>query len=278
MTLSAALRVLPSTRFRRDKFFYLRYDLGYFVACSVALVLLRTFEVAPLAPSWQWWVPLALPLVIYTVILGHVFAHNASHANFPRAINRVVGELVGVLVLSRFASWQIIHERHHRYSDDVEKDPHPVLPSYWKTVWNTVVNVERQLQRTYLEAHGDTPQNRRRERLRAWVSYGTNVVLIACWYHLLGAAFFFYLFVPASIIGVLHLVHFNWSTHNALARNGDYKPVDLDEGLFRIGNWFFFGIYMHRVHHDRPDLFDPARAVKRGLVLRTTRPDAPAEG
>ncbi|WP_438030077.1 hypothetical protein [Sorangium sp. So ce233] len=31
----------------------------------------------------------------------------------------------------------------------------------------------------------------------------------------LGPIGFFFLFVPASSVGFLHLMHFNWSTHNA---------------------------------------------------------------
>lgn len=255
--------MLPSARFRRDANFYLRYDLTYLVLFTVALAAMRATGMGSIAPHVAWWFALAFLPLTYAVILGHVFAHNASHANFPRAINRIVGEICGVLVLSRFASWQIIHERHHRYPDDVEKDPHPVIASYWKTVWHTIVNVERQLQTAYLEAHGDTPKNRRREKLRAWVSYATNIVLIACWYHVWGFAGFLLLFVPASILGILHLIHFNWTTHNALARNGDYKPVDLDQGIFWPGNRMFFGIYMHRVHHDRPYLFNPLRGASR---------------
>jgi len=267
----SSFHVLPSARFRRDRSFYLRYDFGYLVVGALALAAMRGFGLKPIASEVAWWFLPALPLVTYAVILGHVFSHNASHANFPRAINRLVGEICGVLVLSRFASWQIIHERHHRYPDHPQKDPHPVLPSYWKTVWNTIVNVEVQLQQTFLEAHGDTPENRRREKVRAYVSYATNVVLIACWYHVWGFAGFLLLFVPASILGVLHLIHFNWTTHNALLRNGDYKPVDLDSGIFWWGNRMFFGIYMHKVHHDRPNLFNPLRDQDRGRARRAAR-------
>ena len=43
----------------------------------------------------------------------------------------------------------------------------------------------------------------------------------------LGPIGFFFFFVPASIIGVLHLAHFNWSTHNAFSPVQDFKPVNL---------------------------------------------------
>ncbi|WP_437759989.1 hypothetical protein [Sorangium sp. So ce1389] len=47
-----------------------------------------------------------------------------------------------------------------------------------------------------------------------------NRLLIACWYVFLGPIGFFFLFVPASIVGFLRLVHCNWSTHNALSPSG----------------------------------------------------------
>jgi stearoyl-CoA desaturase (delta-9 desaturase) len=198
-------------------------------------------------------------LVCYAQILCSVFVHNAVHQNFPRRINRLVGELCGAVILTRFASWEIIHQRHHRYSDDPERDPHPLHRSYWVFLVRTVVNVERRLQTIFFERHGDTPANRRYERVRALVSYATNLLLVATWYQFLGPIVFFGLFLPASVVGFLHLVHFNWCTHDAGSADGTFKPVDLDSPLYRLGNRLFFGIYAHATHHDRPGLFDPSR-------------------
>lgn len=257
------LRTLPFAQFRRNRHFYVQYDavwatLG--VAAIVSMLALGHFglfgEHAPLG-SFELWHLAFLPLVTYVIILGHVFAHVCVHNSLPRPYNRIVGELAGLLVLTRFASWEIVHQRHHRYSDDVDKDPHPCLPSYFKHFFLTVVNVEKQLQATYLDTWGDTPENRAYEKKRALVSYGTNLIVIAAFFVFLGPIAFFAFFVPCSLLAACHLVHFNWSTHNAYSPTADYKPVNLNHGYFRIGNKLFFGIYMHANHHKWPNVLNP---------------------
>jgi stearoyl-CoA desaturase (delta-9 desaturase) len=267
----STLTSLPFTQLRRNRYFYLWYDGFYALVCASMLVAMGVTKFEGLVPRWDDRLWIALPFVVHAQILCSVFIHNCTHNNFPRAINRIVGELCGVVVLTRFASWEVIHQRHHRYSDDVERDPHPVVSSYWRFMINTIVNVERQLQRIYFDLYGDTPENRRYEQLRAYVSYATNILLVATWYFLLGPVGFFFLFVPASILGFLHLVHFNWSTHNAFSRTGDFKPVNLNHGYYWIGNLLWFGIYMHANHHKRAGMFNPARLEP---SLPVTRPES----
>ncbi|MRG96028.1 fatty acid desaturase [Polyangium spumosum] len=255
----STLTSLPFTQLRRNRYFYLWYDGFYLVLCAALIALMVTTGFQGLVPTWDNRLWLVLPVACHLQILCSVFIHNATHNNFPRALNRIVGELCGMVVLTRFASWEVIHQRHHRFSDDVEKDPHPVGPSYWRFLVDTIVNVEHQLQQIYFDLYGDTPENRRYERLRAYVSYGTNLLLIATWFLFLGKVGFFFLFVPASIVGFFHLVHFNWSTHNAFSPSGDFKPVNLDHGYYKIGNLLWFGIYMHANHHKRAGMFNPAK-------------------
>lgn len=255
----STLKSLPFTQLRRNRYFYLWYD-GFYAALCVTLLLAMHFgEHQPLIQAWDHRYWLLLPLLCHAQILCSVWIHNATHNNFPRAINRLVGELCGIVVLTRFASWEVIHQRHHRFSDDVEKDPHPVVPSYWRFLFNTIVNVEKQLQRIYFELYGDTPENRRYERNRAYVSYATNLLLIATWYVFLGPLAFFCFFLPSSLVGFFHLVHFNWSTHNATLSDHDFRPVNLNHGFYWIGNLLWHGIYMHANHHKRAGMFNPAR-------------------
>jgi stearoyl-CoA desaturase (delta-9 desaturase) len=264
--LATTLTSLPFTQLRRNRYFYLYYDGFYALLCVAALAAMYFGHHAPLIEHWDARFWLLLPLAMHAQILCSVFIHNCTHTNFPRAINRLVGELCGVVVLTRFASWEVIHQRHHRYSDDVEKDPHPVISSYWGFAVKTIVGVEKQLQAIYFDLYGDTPENRRYEQIRAYVSYATNLLLVATWYVFLGPIAFFFLFVPASIVGFLHLVHFNWSTHNAVSPDKDFKPVNLNHGFYRIGNVLWHGIYMHANHHKRSNLFNPAR-MKNSLPI-----------
>ena len=72
-----------------------------------------------------------------------------------------------------------------------------------------------------------------------------------------------------SIVGILHLVHFNCSTHNALSSDRDFRPVDLNHGYCWLGNLLWHGITMHANHHKRAGLFNPAK-LEPGLPI--TRP------
>lgn len=265
-TITATLRSLPFTQLRQNRYFYIYYDGFYLLLCSGLLALMAAVGWQPLASEWHGWYWAVLPLVCYAQILCSVFVHNATHGNFPKAINRIVGELCGAVVLTRFASWEVIHQRHHRYSDDPEKDPHPLEYSYWAFLFKIVGTVEEQLRQQYFDLFGDTPENRAYEKKRAYLSYATNVVLILTWYVFLGPVGFWFFFVPASIIGFLHLVHFNWSTHNPWAQNREFHPVNVDQGWYWLGNRVFFGIYYHGNHHKQAFLFNPMR-MKNSLPL-----------
>ncbi|NJK90247.1 MAG: fatty acid desaturase [Myxococcales bacterium] len=82
----------------------------------------------------------------------------------------------------------------------------------------------------------------------------------------LGSAGFFFLFLPTAILGGLHVIHFNWCTHNGFSKAEDFRPVNLDHGIYWFGNRIFFGIYYHANHHYRPSAFNPAK-MKPGLPL-----------
>ena len=264
--ISSTLTSLPFTQLRRNRYFYFWYDGIYAVLFVALIAMMRHVNHQPLIQTWDHRYWLLLPLVCQAQILCSVWIHNCSHGNFPRPINRIIGELCGVVVLTRFASWEVIHQRHHRYSDDVEKDPHPVMANYWKYVLFTLLNVERQLQATYFDLYGDTPETRRSEKIRAALSFSTMLLLLATWYTFLGPLAFFCFFVPATIIGILHLIHFNWSTHNAFSPSRDYRPVNLNTGYYKIGNLLWHGIYWHANHHKKAGLFNPGK-MKNGAPI-----------
>ncbi len=260
--ITASLFSLPWAQYRRQPTFYLWYDsiMAVFFSAAIALMWTTGYR-APFA-GWHWWYVLAFPVALYVVIMAHVFIHNASHGNFPKAINRIVGEICGLIVLTRFPSWEIVHRRHHRYSDDPERDPHPAERGYWRFAANTIVNVERQLQQQYFDVYGDTPETRRYEKIRAFVSFASGTLLIVCWFLLLGTGGFFALFVPASIGGALFVIHFNWCGHNAHTPDQPIAPTNLDHGWYWLGNRMFFGIYYHGNHHKMAMLFNPRKMPK----------------
>jgi stearoyl-CoA desaturase (delta-9 desaturase) len=256
---ATSITTLPHVLFRRSPSFYLKYDLSWLIALSSSILVMEVLKTPTIAPTWHWYFVLVLPVVLYAHILCNVFIHNACHSNFPKTINRVLGEIFGIVVLTRFASWEIIHARHHKYPDDTDRDPHALDQSYWRFIFRLFAGIERQLQRTYYETHGDTPENHRREHIRTMISYATTAMVLAVWWRLLGNVGFFFFYIPATIIGWLHVMHFNWVTHNALARNGDFKPVNLDSGIYWLGNRLLFGIYMHANHHRKASVFNPLK-------------------
>ena len=277
-SMTRALTAHPVTQFRKSPRFYALYDGFYLVACTAVCVALRAAHVAPRfgAPSWSW---LAIaPALLYAFIWAHLTIHNCTHGTLPRAINRLVGEVLGLIVVVRFASWDIIHMRHHKYSDHRTMDPHPNFAGFWKTVHNTVTQVEGQLFQQYFDLWGDTPENHRAERRRAWVSYGTNVALILAWTMVLGPWFTLLVFVPMNVLAGLFVIHFNWSTHNGArgVADEDFRPVNLDRGYYAFGNRVFAGIYMHANHHHRPHLFNPMRWDEAKFGAPDALVDAPA--
>jgi fatty acid desaturase len=262
----STLTSLPFTQLRKNRYFYLWYDSFYAVLFTALIAGMRHAGHQPLLQGWDHRYWLLLPVALQANILCSVWIHNCSHGNFPRPINRLVGELCGVVVLSRFASWEVIHQRHHRYSDQPERDPHPVIASYWRYVVFTLVNVEKQLQRTYFDLYGESDETRRFERIRAFLSFAAGVLLLLTWYTFLGPLAFFAFYVPATVVGILHLIHFNWSTHNAFSPTGDYRPVNLNTGYYWIGNLLWHGIYWHGNHHRKTNLFNPGR-MKNGAPI-----------
>ncbi len=251
----------PFQQFKKNRRFYLHYDAFYLILCAGLSALMLATHFRPIFADVEW-KPLHFvlggPVVLYLLICAHLWIHNATHGNFPKAVNRLVGEVLGVIVFVRYASWDIVHMRHHRFSDHEAKDPHPTYPSYWKSFFHSIVYVEKQLQQQYCDVWGDSEDNRRYEAFRAKVSYGTNVVLAVAWYLFLGPVGFFAFWLPLNIVAAAFVGHFNWSTHNGGAGR-DFRPVNLNHGYFWLGNKLFTGIYFHANHHKRPHLFNPAR-------------------
>jgi fatty acid desaturase len=266
--IAASLFSLPWAQFKRHPTFYLWYDTAYATFClSAVLTMIATGYEGPLA-EWRWWYPLLLAPAAYLVIMAHVFIHNASHGNFPKTINRIMGEICGAIVVTRFASWEIVHRRHHRYSDDPEKDPHPAARGYWRYAVDTIINVELQLRQQYFDVYGESDTTRRYERWRARLSFVSGLLLVLFWFMLIGPAGFLAVFLPASIFAALFVIHFNWSGHNAHRPDGKIEPVNLDTGWFWLGNRMFFGIYYHGNHHKMAMLFNPMKMPKRKQAER----------
>lgn len=259
-TLASIITSQPSVQLRRNPSFYFWYDATWMVAIVAAAAALWWADWPGLITSWEPWHFALIPVAIYVHVLCNVVVHNICHGNLPRPINRIVGEILGVIVFTRYASWEVLHQRHHRYSDDPEKDPHPVHPSFWVFLHRIMtVNLEKQLQNEFFDNHGDSPAHRRHETIRSVLSFSVMIPLAAFWYLLLGPWAALCIYLPASLVGWLVVAHFNWATHNAGDPRHEYHPVNLDHGLYWIGNRIWFGLYMHGNHHKRANVFNPLK-------------------
>lgn len=262
--IAASLTSLPFARFKRRATYYLEYDSIYMVLALAATLSLRASGYVAPVNEFSLWVLLLVPVGAYVGIMAHMLIHNASHGNVgPKWFNRIVGEICGVIVLTKFASWEIIHRRHHRYSDDPERDPHPAERRYWPYVVNTLIGVERQLQQEYFDVHGDTPETRRYEAWRSRLSFVSGMCLVMAWFTLLGPVLFFVVFVPGSVLAGLFVIFFNWAGHNAHTEDGEIAPINLDHGIFWLLNRMFFGIFFHGNHHKMAMLFNPMNVPTR---------------
>ncbi|MFT5434512.1 MAG: fatty acid desaturase [Myxococcota bacterium] len=262
-TLAIATLGQPSVLFRRTRWFYFLYDCAWLAlltaGISTALLLGWTgFDV-----GWGWHLVPLLALATYGQIIGSGTIHNAAHANWPRPFNRLIGELAGAVVMTRFASWEILHKAHHKYSDVEGRDPHHVIEGgFWRFFRvMMLVNLELNVRAQFLERWGNDAAMVRFDKFRTAVSAVTMVALAAGWYVLLGPVLFFAVFVPAAVMGGIHIGHFNWITHRGNHANGDYHPVNLDHGLYWLGNRVCFGLYYHENHHHNPNLINPRNYV-----------------
>lgn len=262
------LKTPPHVQLRKDRYYFFKYDGIWLLILTSAMLARRFFEINRVYETWTWdalyWLPLAAVLSIY----ANVITHTTTHYSLPDSINRVVGEILGLVVLSRFASWQVIHAIHHQYSDDVERDPHAVQPGFWRNVFHTIFNVEATLQKNFTRIYGDTKANRRFEAMRSVVSFSTMLFVLFTVYDFTGASGLALIYGPATAMSWIFICHFNWVTHNALDTKTDFHPVNLTRARYRFLNHVFVGIYDHATHHRYPKIFNPSRfnAKKRAIA------------
>lgn len=257
--MAAAYNWKPSTRFEKDPWFLFKYDAGWLLVLVAASAGLWSSGWSGLSVSTTDLL-LFLPAACYFSVLGHVLVHNAAHGNLPPILNGLVGELGGLFVGTRFAAWDILHQRHHRFPDHPEKDPHPVQKNFLAfVVFKMIGNLEPNIQQQFHELFGHAPLRVWQAKLRTVLGVIATGALLVFWFVLLGPRAFVFLFVPATTLSALYVAHFNWVTHDAKNKDGDYRPIDLDHGYYWFANRALFGLYCHATHHDRPHLFNPLK-------------------
>jgi fatty acid desaturase len=279
--------------FRGDPRYLLNYYRGSTLALSALLLLLLLFPLHRF-PGAAWaWTLLLLPLLLNSVLgllavfllvcaaalhffqpspaqlalvpLGVYFGmlavqliHNCAHKSFrPRWLNRPLGELLALHLLSGFPGFVILHLTHHQYPDHPELDPHPNgTLTFWQYFFAVKGKLKNYFQRTYSERWKDLPEAEaiwaQTQLLLRFNRFLRAAVLLA----LAGPLGFALFLVPSFIANHLTFAHINFFTHQRQP-DGSVEVVNLTTGIYAFLNPLMLGGYSHRNHHLAPHLFNP---------------------
>lgn len=229
--------------------------LGGVTAFAGAVGLMLAFHRHEIAP-WHF---LLVPLGVYFGMLSVPLIHNAAHANFrPRALNRPLGELLSLHLLSGFPGFVILHLMHHRHADDPEKDPHPNHGlTYWGFLNGLKISLRAAFRRLHAEHWKDDERAARALRF-VGVALPLNRVLRALLILVVfGPVGFTFFYVPSFLANQLTYAHINYFSH-VEQPDGSVRIVNLDHGVYRWLNRLLFGIYFHGNHHRHCSRFNPA--------------------
>lgn len=282
--------------YRRDPYFLLRYYLTCAIAYGGIVALLVLFTPWTFSGSVWIWMALLLPLLANSflgmiasavltigalvvsrphlsfghagiVVLGIYFGmvavqliHNCAHKSFkPRWLNRVLGEVLAIHLLSGFPSFAILHLEHHRHADHPELDPHPNEDlSFFGYLLAIKGKLKRHFRRAFFQKWGDHPKAE-----RIWATQQMLLPLnrvLRAWILLLlvGPVGFVLFMIPSFIANHLTFAHINFYTH-AQREDGTVEILNLDHNwIYKLLNVVMIGGYFHKNHHLAPSLFNPA--------------------
>jgi fatty acid desaturase len=254
-----------------------RPGLGYWIACLAPFVfpsftgvlaanaLAIALALTHYGPELRLWHLALIPLGAYAGMLNVAVIHNCAHGNFrPRWMNRAVGELCSLHLMSGFPGFAILHLLHHRHADDPVNDPHP---NGEKTYWQYLNGLKGSLGAAFRRFHdrhwGNVPgATTRWKAARALLSVNRvlRALLMLFLFGPLGFAFFF---VPSLVANHLIYSHINFATH-AHQADGRVEIRDLDDNWgYRLMNRILMGVYLHGTHHRHAHLLNPAKARRR---------------
>lgn len=285
-------------RFRKDPFFLQRYSIISFLVFSVLVIGLAILKGS--SNSYWPWLPVVVlfahssfrsvvgaalvsmaifffrpeafhlgPAILYVVggvyagIWSNVLIHNASHNMIkPAWLNRLVGELAGIQVLSGFPGFAVLHMEHHRHADDEALDPHPNLPgqTFWRYVDETRARLRLTFVRIYHEAWGQKDLAYLNSwKKTKWLLPVNRSLRAAFLLLLLGPLGFTFFFISSHITTQLAFAVINFYSHRR-REDGTVEVRNLDGNwIFWILNRGFSGAFYHRNHHLNPKLFNPMK-------------------
>ena len=223
---------------------------GAFFYAALAAAWRADFDPAYLA---------GIPAAVVATFTATALLHNASHSSVrPRWLRRGLGELMALWQLVGFPDWTVAHILHHTHADDPVLDPHPPMDkSYWAFLLGMRQTVSAVLANYYFGLWGENAESLRNLRELGWEVKAATFLKAVFWYLLLGPQLFTFFFVFSVPFKMAHYAWFNYATH--VHSEDGTLIVNLDRGFYRFINFVSFGLYYHRNHHLRPDLFNPGK-------------------
>lgn len=234
--------------------------LNSVLGIGLSLALLAGAYVHFYSGAVSLWQLALIPAGIYFGMINVQLIHNCAHKSFrPLWLNRPLGELLAVHLLSGFPGFVILHLTHHRYPDDPEMDPHPNGDlSFWQYFFSIKKKLKAFFRHTYFKQWGETPETRQLWKRQQLLLPLNRVLRAGVMLLLFGPTGFLFFIVPSLIANHITYAHINYFTHQK-QKDGTVAIVNLDQGFYRILNFFMLGGYSHKNHHDQPQLFNPAR-------------------
>ena len=278
--------------FRKDPFFLQRYTVISFMILSILCLVMGLINshlwpwlfVAVLFAHSSFWSVLMAWLVaivfcfstldsisvssivlsviagLYVGIWSNVLIHNASHQMIkPRWLNRLVGELTGLQVLSGFPGFAVLHMEHHIHSDDHDLDPHPNLPgqTFWQYIDGTRQRLRQTFSRMYQQTWKNHPEYWGSWKKVKWLLPLNRFLRAAFLLLLLGPREFTFFFITSHVTTQLAFAVINYYSHERQPQ-GHVEIKNLDHNwIYWILNRGFAGAFYHRNHHLNPKLFNP---------------------
>lgn len=223
----------------------------------VFAALFYSFAVTYYRGNLEWMDLAAIPLAVLITFPVTGVLHSCSHDTVkPRWLNRMLGELMGLIQLSGFPEWKITHVIHHTHTDDLELDPHPPADKgFIEFTLSMRASIINSYLKFFFRFFGKNEKSMRAVQLFAWASKGSNLMKVIFWFLVLGPQLFTTLFLTSIAFKMVQYAWLNYSTHRP-GTNG-VEIHNYNHGLYRWINHISFGLYYHKNHHLAPHYFDP---------------------
>ncbi|MBK9294408.1 MAG: fatty acid desaturase [Oligoflexia bacterium] len=198
-----------------------------------------------------------IPIGILLAMPATALIHCASHMSIkPRFLNRIVGEFCGLFQLTGFPDWTIIHVIHHTYTDDPKLDPHPPMQLGY---WQFTKTMREAILKSYINYYFKTFEQNDKT-IAAIKKFGRtakfdHVMKIFFWFFIFKPEIFSFLFITSIIFKMFYFSWLNYASHRP-AKHG-VEILNHTKGLYKIANFFSFGLFYHKNHHLKPSLFNP---------------------